>query len=130
MLRVSGFSQSNSRVSSLLIRVLFCGARDAKNLDSPGGNSLHTVRQSFSLLFCAQTKPGGGKETADMRGRARKTGGDSPQESREGGPHRGEEEEREVAYRLCVRQLHAAYAGARRHRRFHFLGHTQGHLHH
>lgn len=65
-----------------------------------------------------------------MRGGARETGGYPPQESGEGGTHRGEEEEREVAHRLRVRQLHAADAGARRHRRLYLLGHPQSHLYH
>jgi len=60
--------------------------------------SLNTPR--FSCFV--QTKSGGGEKTADMRGGTGKTGGDPPQESGEGGPHRGEEEEREVAHRLCV----------------------------
>lgn len=83
----------------------------------------------LSFFFC-QTKSSGGKKTANMRGGTRKTGGDPPQKSGKGGAYRSEKEEREIAYRLCVRQFHTADVGARRHRRCYLLGHPQGHLHH
>lgn len=65
-----------------------------------------------------------------MRGRTGKTGGYPAEESGEGGTHRGEEEERKVAHRLCVRQFYAADVGARRHRRLHLLGYPQGYFYH
>lgn len=82
------------------------------------------------LFLFTQTKSSGGEKTADMRGGTRETGSDPPQESGEGSTYRGEEEERKIAHRLRVRQLHTANAGTRRHRRLHLLGHPQGHFHH
>lgn len=57
-----------------------------------------------------------------MRGGEGEKGGDPPEEPGARGAHRGEEEEREVAHRVRVRELHAEDAGACRHRWLHFLG--------
>lgn len=93
------------------------------------GGFKNPVLKIHSPIY-SQTKPSRGEETVDMRGGKGTKGGDPPEESRERGAYRGEEEEREVAHRVRFWKLDTEDVGAGRHRWFHFLGYPSSNVHH